>query len=88
MPLRRPGYLDDTVRTGAWIVALAGEVLLAVGGYLGGTVVFVYGHRVLGDTARPMAEAIRPSADEGPSPGEGRLAAGGPGGFPIDQPGG
>jgi uncharacterized membrane protein len=62
--LQRPGYLDGTVRTGAWIVALVAELLLAVGGYLGGTVVFVYGHRVTGDMQRPMHEALRPRGGE------------------------
>ena len=85
--LQRPGYLDETVRTGGWLVAVVAEALLAVGGYLGGTVVFVYGHRVLGDTARPMAEALRPAADDGAAQGDRRLPAGGPGGVPIDQPG-
>jgi uncharacterized membrane protein len=86
--LQRPGYLDGTVRTGGWLVAVVAEVLLAAGGYLGGTVVFVYGHRVLGDSARPMAEAVRPALDDDPSRRTGRLPAGGPGGVPIDQPGG
>jgi uncharacterized membrane protein len=84
--LQRPGYLDGTVRTGGWVVAVIAEVLLAVGGYLGGTIVFVYGHRVVGDSARPMAEALRPG--DGRLAGGGRLPAGGPGGVPIDQPGG
>ena len=86
--LQRPGYLDGTVRTGGWVVAVVGELLLAVGGYLGGTIVFVYGHRVVGDTARPMAEALRPAADDGRFAGGARLGAGGPGGVPLDQPGG
>src|SRR4051794_7289577 len=86
--LQRPGYLDGTVRTGGWVVAVVAEALLAVGGYLGGTVVFVYGHRVVGDTARPMAEALRPAMDDGRPAADGRLSAGGPGGVPIDQPGG
>ena len=86
--LQRPGYLDGTVRTGGWVVAVIAEVLLAVGGYLGGTIVFVYGHRVVGDSARPVAEALRPGTGDGRIAGGGRLAAGGPGGVPIDQPGG
>ena len=60
--LQRPGYLDGTVRTGGWIVAVVAEVLLAAGGYLGGTIVFVYGHRVTGERERPMREALRPAA--------------------------
>ena len=60
---QRPGYLDGTVRTGGWLAAAIAEILLAVGGYLGGTIVFVYGHRVLGDVNRPMSDALRPKPE-------------------------
>ena len=59
--LQRPGYLDGDVRTGAWIVGLIAEAVLAVGGYLGGTIVFVYGERVEGRRETPVGEALKPS---------------------------
>src|SRR5215471_7905441 len=43
----RAGYQDGRVHTAALILALAGEALLLAGGYLGGALVFVHGHRVL-----------------------------------------
>jgi uncharacterized membrane protein len=62
--LQRPGYVNGTVRTGAAIVAVVAELLLAVGGYLGGTIVFVYAHRVAAKPDRPMREALRPGGGE------------------------
>jgi uncharacterized membrane protein len=59
---QRPGYLDGTVATGGWIAAAIAEALLAIGGYVGGTIVFHYGHRVLSARDTPMAQALRPSA--------------------------
>jgi hypothetical protein len=32
-PLQRPGYIHGTVKASAWIVAIAAELLLAIGGY-------------------------------------------------------
>jgi len=58
--LQRPGYVAGDVKTGGWIAAVVAELLLVVGGYLGGTVVFVYGHRVLGQRDVPMREALAP----------------------------
>jgi hypothetical protein len=57
---QRPGYNDDEVRTLGWVLGLAAEGVLAAGGFLGGTLVFVYGVRVLkrGDVA--PADAIVP----------------------------
>ena len=61
--LQRPGYHAGDVRAGGWIAALIAEGLLTAGGYLGGTVVFVHGHRVLGEPQAPPERALRPSAD-------------------------
>jgi uncharacterized membrane protein len=58
--LQRPGYDDGTVETGGWLAALVAEALLAVGGYVGGTIVFVYGHRVVSEPSTPTADALRP----------------------------
>src|SRR2546421_4705512 len=44
---QRPGYNGDEVRTLGLVLGLGGEGLLAVGGYIGGTIVFVHGQRVL-----------------------------------------
>src|SRR5688500_14566572 len=58
------GYKDDQVETLAWVLGLAAEGLLAVGGFLGGTIVFVYGHRVLKRPNTPPGDAIKPGALE------------------------
>ena len=54
------GYKHDTVKTLAWILGVAGEALLVAGGYLGGTLVFVYGIRVLKRPHTPFADAVIP----------------------------
>jgi uncharacterized membrane protein len=71
--LQRPGYLDGDVRTGGWLAAVVAELLLAAGGYLGGTIVFVHGHRVIGDAQMPLRQALspsppRPAPSGGPAP--------------------
>ena len=68
--LQRPGYIHENINTRTWIVALIAEALLAAGGYLGGTIVFVYGERVEGRRDTPVARAIRPGATRpAPQPG-------------------
>jgi uncharacterized membrane protein len=57
---QRPGYNDEEVGLLALILGLGAEATLAVGGYLGGTIVFVYGHRVLNDPDTPIAAAVVP----------------------------
>ena len=56
----RVGYHDGRVHTAALILALAGEALLLAGGYLGGALVFVYGHRVLSQPQTPVGQALLP----------------------------
>jgi hypothetical protein len=51
--LQRPGYIHGTVKASAWIVAIAAELLLAIGGYTGRTIGFVHGHRVSDASHRP-----------------------------------
>jgi uncharacterized membrane protein len=64
------GYKDDFVKTGAWILGLAAEALLTAGGYIGGSLVFVYGVRVLGRREAPVADALIPGrAERPPAPG-------------------
>jgi uncharacterized membrane protein len=60
------GYKDDAVKTGAWVLGLGAEALLAAGGYIGGSIVFVYGVRVLGRRETPVADALIPGRAEGP----------------------
>src|ERR687888_656554 len=57
---QRPGYNDEEVRTLGLILGLIAEGTLAVGGFIGGTIVFVYGHRVLGRTDARVADALTP----------------------------
>jgi uncharacterized membrane protein len=57
---QRPGYNHDEVRTLALGLGAAGEALLAAGGYMGGTLVFVYAHRVLGRERAPVLQALSP----------------------------
>ena len=54
------GYKDDQVETLGWVLGLVGEGLLAAGGYIGGTIVFVYGKRVLKRADVPVADALVP----------------------------
>ena len=49
------GYREEEVRMLALILGAAAEALLTVGGYLGGTLAFVYGVRVL---KRPQTRAL------------------------------
>jgi uncharacterized membrane protein len=46
------------------LTALAAELLLLLGGWLGGTIVFVHGERVLGRVDEPAARAVVPQALE------------------------
>jgi uncharacterized membrane protein len=57
---QRPGYNHDEVRTLALGLGAAGEALLAAGGYMGGTLVFVYAHRVLSRGRIPVLQALGP----------------------------
>ena len=58
--LQWPGYQRATVTAGGLILALLGFAALTVGGWLGGTVVFVHGARVLGHADEPTRQAIKP----------------------------
>ena len=59
--IQRPGYNHGVVKPGAWIAGVVAEATLAVGGYLGGTIVFVYGERVESRGEVPVSEAVRPA---------------------------
>jgi hypothetical protein len=52
--------MDGVVTDGALILTLVGFGLLTLGGWLGGTVVFHYGMRVLNLVEEPAARASSP----------------------------
>jgi uncharacterized membrane protein len=54
------GYVDREVTGGAFALTLVGFGFLTLGGWLGGTVVFVYGMRVLNLVEEPALRAAAP----------------------------
>ena len=58
------GYKDDVVKSGAVVLGIVAELLLTFGGYLGGTLVFVYGVRSLKRPGTPVADALVPGRSE------------------------
>ena len=64
------GYDDGTVAAGALALGVAAEIVLTVGGYLGGTMVFHYGVRVLKRPDTRIADALIPWRAEPPPAGE------------------
>ncbi len=54
------GYVDDEVTSGALLLTLVGFGLLTLGGWLGGSVVFVHGMRVLNLVEEPTRRAVAP----------------------------
>ena len=58
------GYDDGRVETLALVLGLAAEALLAAGGYIGGTIVFHYGVRVLKRPDTPVRDALVPGRAE------------------------
>jgi uncharacterized membrane protein len=54
------GYLDREVTSGPLVLTLAGFGFLTLGGWLGGTVVFVHGMRVLNLVDEPALRAAAP----------------------------
>jgi uncharacterized membrane protein len=54
------GYDHGHVDTLGLVFGLAAEALLAAGGYLGGTLVFVYGNRTLQKPETPVRDALVP----------------------------
>ena len=55
------GYVDREVTGAALVLTLVGFALLTLGGWLGGTVVFVHGMRVLDEHDVAASEATKPS---------------------------
>jgi uncharacterized membrane protein len=58
------GYVDHHVSTGAFVLTLVGFAVLAVAGWLGGAIVYVYGMRVLGLPEEPAGRAAAPVPHE------------------------
>jgi uncharacterized membrane protein len=54
------GYVDHAVTSGSLILTLIGFGFLTLGGFLGGTVVFVHGMRVLNLVEEPAKRAVVP----------------------------
>jgi uncharacterized membrane protein len=52
--------IDGALPDGAFILTLAGFLVLTVGGWLGGAVVFNYGMRVLNLVEEPASRAVSP----------------------------
>jgi uncharacterized membrane protein len=63
------GYRHAEVKTLGLVLGLAAEGLLAAGGFIGGTIVFVYGVRVLKRPETPIRDALTPGRAEGSRPG-------------------
>lgn len=62
------GYDAGEVETLALVVGIAAEAVLAVGGYVGGTLAFVYGVRVLKREEVSVANALVPGRAETEEP--------------------
>jgi uncharacterized membrane protein len=56
------GYVDHAVRSGSLILTLIGYGMLTLGGWLGGSVVYVHGMRVLNLVSEPAHRAAAPVA--------------------------
>jgi uncharacterized membrane protein len=54
------GYVDHEVSGAAFVLTLAGFGMLTLGGWLGGTIVFVHGMRVLNLVDEPSLRAAAP----------------------------
>lgn len=62
--LQHDAYPQGEVATGALVATLVGFALLTVGGWLGGTIVFVHGMRVLDLQEEPTRRAVTPGQPE------------------------
>jgi hypothetical protein len=62
--LGRGSYDDGEVRAGSVVLMLLGFAALTLGGWLGGSIVFVHGMRVLNLVEEPTARATTPGHPE------------------------
>ncbi|HEY8791446.1 MAG TPA: DUF2231 domain-containing protein [Gaiellaceae bacterium] len=53
-------YIRGNVSSGAYVLTVIGFVSMTLGGWLGGTIVFVYGMRVLNLLREPAGRAVSP----------------------------
>ncbi len=67
--LQYDGFHDGDVTTGGLVFALLGWATLTAGGWLGGSLVFVHGTRVVGDDHAGVRESADPLAHEHPTRG-------------------
>jgi uncharacterized membrane protein len=58
------GYDDGVVSAGALALALGGYAFLTLGGWIGGSIVFVHGMRVLNLVDEPASRAVAPGHPE------------------------
>jgi uncharacterized membrane protein len=58
------GYKDGDIRTLALALGIVAEVVLAAGGYIGGTIVYVHAHRVIDAPGADLRQALVPGALE------------------------
>lgn len=72
--LLRPAYDSGEASTAAIAMALIAYAVLAIGGWIGGSVVFVYGMRVLGEPETPTRQALSPHVED-ENAGDSRPAA-------------
>lgn len=57
------GWDSGELPVSAAVLGLVAFAVLALGGWIGGTIVFVHGMRVEGDPERPASEAIAPKPE-------------------------
>jgi uncharacterized membrane protein len=70
--LGHDGYVDGEVTSGSLLLTLVGFAFLTLGGWLGGTVVFVHGMRVLDLVEEPAKRAVAPVPHPEKEAAEGR----------------
>lgn len=57
-----PGFVDGRVPVAAAVTTMVAFVVLTVGGWVGGSLAYVHGVRVVNDEDASLGEAIRPTA--------------------------
>jgi uncharacterized membrane protein len=53
-------YVDGSISTGPFVLTIVGYVTMAIGGWLGGAITYVYGMRVLSLVDEPALKAASP----------------------------
>ena len=61
-------FHDGRVSDGSLLLTLVGFAVLTAGGWIGGSVTYVHGMRVLGLPEEPASRAVAPLAEEGDGP--------------------